>query len=97
MATLRGAAPDYVREVEEIIEKRLASLQHILFAIYNLRELTPRSKDYVISYGERLLAPVMGALFASGASHRQYLTDVKLVSLRHPSTARRPLFPAVMR
>ncbi|MGA2105625.1 aspartate kinase [Methanoregula sp.] len=61
MATLRGAAPDYVREVEEIIEKRLASLQHILFAIYNLRELTPRSKDYVISYGERLLAPVMGA------------------------------------
>jgi aspartate kinase len=61
MATLKGAAPDYVREVEEIIEKRLASLQHILFAIYNLRELTPRSKDYVISYGERLLAPVMGA------------------------------------
>jgi aspartate kinase len=61
MATLEGAAPDYVREVEEIIEKRLASLQHILFAIYNLRELTPRSKDYVISYGERLLAPVMGA------------------------------------
>ena len=24
-------------------------------------ELTPRSKDYVISYGERLLAPIVGA------------------------------------
>ncbi len=61
MTTLKGAAPDHIREVEEVIEKRLASLQHILFAIYNLRELTPRSKDYVISYGERLLAPVLGA------------------------------------
>jgi aspartate kinase len=61
MTTLTGAAPDYVNEVGEIIEKRLASLQHILFAVHNLRELTPRSKDYIISYGERLLAPVVGA------------------------------------
>jgi len=61
MTTLAGAAPDYTREVGEVIEKRLASLQHILFAVHNLRELTPRSKDYIISYGERLLAPVIGA------------------------------------
>jgi len=61
MTTLEGAAPDHVKEVSAVIDKRLASLQHILFAIYNLRELTPRSKDYVISYGERLLAPVLGA------------------------------------
>ena len=61
MTTLEGAAPDYAKEVGAVIEKRLASLQHILFAIYNLRELTPRSKDYVISYGERLLAPIVGA------------------------------------
>jgi aspartate kinase len=61
MTTLEGAAPDYVDEVGAVIEKRLASLQHILSAIHNLRELTPRSKDYVISYGERLLAPVLGA------------------------------------
>ena len=61
MTALEGAAPGYIKEVGAVIEKRLASLQHILFAIYNLRELTPRSKDYVISYGERLLAPVIGA------------------------------------
>ena len=60
MTTLEGAAPDYVDEVGAVIEKRLASLQHILSAIHNLRKLTPRSKDYVISYGERLLAPVVG-------------------------------------
>ena len=61
MTTLEGAAPDYVKEVGAVIEKRLASLQHILSAIHNLRELTPRSKDYVISFGERLLAPIVGA------------------------------------
>src|SRR5208337_2872045 len=61
ITTLEGAAPDYVEEVGAVIEKRLMSLQHILSAIHNLRELTPRSKDYVISYGERLLAPIIGA------------------------------------
>ena len=61
MKTLEGAAPDYAQEVGAVIEKRLASLQHVLSAIHNLRELTPRSKDYVISYGERLLAPIVGA------------------------------------
>lgn len=61
MTTLEGAAPDYVQEVGRELEDRLITLQNILFAIYNLRELTPRSKDYVISFGERLLAPILGA------------------------------------
>jgi len=61
MSTLEGAAPDYLAETGSVIEERLISLQNILFAIYNLRELTPRSKDYVISFGERLLAPILGA------------------------------------
>ena len=43
------------------MEEQLIRLQNILFAIYNLRELTPRSKDYVISFGERLLAPIVSA------------------------------------
>ena len=61
MTTLEGAAPDYIAEVGAEIEERLINLENILFAIYNLRELTPRSKDYVISFGERLLAPIVGA------------------------------------
>ena len=44
-----------------VIEKRLASLQHILFRHLQPAGTTPRSKDYVISLGERLLAPVIGA------------------------------------
>jgi len=61
MTTLEGAAPDFVAETGAVIEDRLISLQNILFAVYNLRELTPRSKDYVISFGERMLAPVISA------------------------------------
>jgi len=61
MTTLEGAAPGYVAEIGAEIDARLINLENILFAIYNLRELTPRSKDYVISFGERLLAPILGA------------------------------------
>ena len=61
ITTLEGAAPDHIAEVGVVIEDRLESLQNILFAVYNLRELTPRSKDYIISYGERLLAPILAA------------------------------------
>ncbi|MDD1683599.1 MAG: aspartate kinase [Methanoregula sp.] len=61
MTTLEGSAPDYVAEVGAEIDEKLISLQNILFAVYNLRELTPRSKDYIISFGERLLAPIVGA------------------------------------
>jgi len=61
MSTLEGAAPDYLAETGAVIEERLISLQNILLAVYNLQELTPRSRDYVISFGERLLAPILGA------------------------------------
>jgi aspartate kinase len=61
MTTLEGAAPDYIAAVGKEIDEKLIRLENILNAIYNLRELTPRSKDHVISYGERLLAPIVGA------------------------------------
>jgi aspartate kinase len=61
MTTLEGAAPDHLGKVGAEIEDKLINLENILSAVYNLRELTPRSKDYVISFGERLLAPILGA------------------------------------
>ncbi len=61
MTTLEGAAPAHITEVGAAIEDQLINLQNILFAIYNLRELTPRSRDYIISFGERLLAPIVAA------------------------------------
>ena len=56
-----GAAKNHASEVGAVIEAQLENLRHILQAVYNLRELTPRSLDYIITFGERLNAPVLAA------------------------------------
>ncbi len=63
MKALEGSAKDYVAEVAPLIEDRLGKLQNILYAVHNLRDLTPRSKDYIITFGERLNSLVVSAAF----------------------------------
>lgn len=63
MAALKGAAPELIPEVEKHISGDLETLAGILNAVHHLRELTPRSKDYIITFGERLNAPVVSAAF----------------------------------
>ena len=46
-------------EVIEIVEKTIAELEKILTGICYVGELTPKSKDYVVSFGERLSAPIV--------------------------------------
>ncbi|MCW4046007.1 MAG: aspartate kinase [Candidatus Bathyarchaeota archaeon] len=51
------------KEVEQIIEKTVDALEKVLTGISYVGELTPKSRDYVLSFGERLSAPlVWGAL-----------------------------------
>ncbi len=59
--TLKEVAPDYVAEVSDHLEVRLMRLKDMLAAVQNLRELTPRSRDYIISIGEKLSAPIVSA------------------------------------
>lgn len=61
LTTLQGVAPDYYTETSEIIIRRIETLHDFLHAVFHLRELTQRSRDYVISFGERLNAPVISA------------------------------------
>jgi len=63
MKALEGSARDHVAEVAPLIEDRLEKLQNILSAVHNLRDLTPRSKDYIITFGERLNSLVVSAAF----------------------------------
>lgn len=63
MKALEGSAKDYVAEAAPLIEDRLGKLQNILYAVHNLRDLTPRSKDYIITFGERLNSLVVSAAF----------------------------------
>jgi len=56
-------APDYYSEVSGVITRRIENLRDFLYAVYDLRELTVRSRDYIISFGERLNAPIISAAF----------------------------------
>ncbi len=58
---LGEVAPDYTDEALSVIDDRLVQLQNILTAVHTLKELTPRSRDYIISFGERLSAPIVAA------------------------------------
>jgi aspartate kinase len=47
------------KEVSQIIEKTISELEKVLTGICYVGELTPKSKDYVVSFGERLSAPIV--------------------------------------
>ena len=47
------------KEVTQITEKIIAELEKVLTGICYVGELTPKSKDYVLSFGERLSAPIV--------------------------------------
>lgn len=51
---LEVVAPSRAKESTSTIEGKFSNLRHILSSVYDLKELTPRSKDYIISFGERL-------------------------------------------
>jgi len=51
------------KEVEQIIKKTVSELEKVLTGICYVGEITPKSRDYVLSFGERLSAPIVwGAL-----------------------------------
>jgi len=47
------------KEVMLVTEKTMTELGKLLTGIYYVGELTPKSKDYVLSFGERLSAPIV--------------------------------------
>ncbi len=60
-------------ECREVIDERLDELEKALFGICYLGELTPRSVDYISSYGERLAAPIVSCSLRSlGASSSSF-------------------------
>jgi aspartate kinase len=49
------------RELLEQIERLNSELERTVEGIAHLRELTPRSRDYLLSFGERLSTPILTA------------------------------------
>jgi len=61
MKAVEAVAPGQAAAVGGVIDDRLENLDHILTAVHALHELTRRSKDYIVSYGERLSALIVSA------------------------------------
>jgi aspartate kinase len=47
------------KEIQQIIQKTIDGLEKVLTGISYVGELTPKSRDYVLSFGERLSAPIV--------------------------------------
>src|SRR5260370_2772724 len=53
------------RELLDLIDRLNRDLEKTVEGISHLRELTPRSRDYLLSFGERLSAPILAAAIRS--------------------------------
>jgi aspartate kinase len=69
----RGTA----RELAEDIGELNGELERTVEGISHLRELTPRSRDYLLSFGERLSAPLFAAALRSEALRARSLTGAE--------------------
>ncbi|ADV67470.1 aspartate kinase [Deinococcus maricopensis] len=67
-----GAAPDSdaVREIRELLE----TLRQTVYGVYLLRELSPRTRDLIVSFGERLSAPLMDVALGGAGVRAHHLT-----------------------
>jgi aspartate kinase len=62
------------KEVEQVIKKTVDELEKVLTGICYVGELTSKSKDYVLSFGERLSAPIVWGALRDRKLPTQYFT-----------------------
>jgi len=87
------ADKDVLYRVTRTVKDTLDNLDRVLTGVSYLGELSPQSQDFVLSFGERLSAPILtGAIEFLGVPS-QYLTgfDAGIVTDNHFTEAR-PLF-----
>lgn len=74
--TIKNLHLDTVAELGisvEVVSELLTELEHLLTGIAMIKELTPRTRDYLVSFGERLSTRLFAAyLDSQGVRARQY-------------------------
>ncbi|MCW4016448.1 MAG: aspartate kinase [Candidatus Bathyarchaeota archaeon] len=61
-------------DAKKIVEARIGELQQVLTGIGYVGELTPKSRDTVISFGERLSAPIVSGAIKDLGLNSEHLT-----------------------
>jgi len=74
-ATRKAIENKLIREeLERIIKATVDELEKVLTGIIYLGELTPKSKDYVLSFGERLSTPIVWGILRDLGLNTQHYT-----------------------
>ncbi|AEH07423.1 aspartate kinase [Methanothermococcus okinawensis IH1] len=61
-------------EVRKVIYSSIDELEKVLIGVAYLGELTPKSKDYILSFGERLSAPILSGAIRDLGNNSLFLT-----------------------
>jgi aspartate kinase len=64
----------YEDDAEQVVKARIAELEQILTGIAFVGELTPKSRDMVLSFGEKLSAPIVSGAIKDLGLNSQHLT-----------------------
>ncbi len=70
---------DYKKNAVAKVERRFTNLLHVLKGIHALREVTPRSRDYIVSFGERNSAYIISRYLTQEGVIANYLDARKVV------------------
>src|SRR3954462_9369925 len=69
---LRGAAARGTKEVAVEIARSMDELERLLSSLAVLKELTPRTRDFIVSRGERLSARLLAAALSAAGGRARY-------------------------
>jgi len=53
---------DILKEVHNTLQNKIEKLEQLLRGVYYIEELTERTKDLILSYGERLSVPILAGI-----------------------------------
>ena len=76
LTTVKGAIKNkqIADETAQVVKERITELEQVLTGIVYVGELTPKSRDTVISFGERLSAPIVSGALKDLGVNSQHLT-----------------------
>ncbi len=76
LSTLKEAIKNkqHEKDATEVVKERITELEQILTGIVYVGELTPKSRDTVIAYGEKLSAPIVCGALKDLGINSQHLT-----------------------
>lgn len=79
VAIVQELNPDNFQHIIKKVEPLFAELKEILHGIYLVKELTPRSLDYIVSFGERLSCTIISETMNNRGLDTEFLDASKLV------------------